>query len=197
MDLLTDLTKGLETIEPFLKAYNFEFDAYDMAKGTTGYFALASYKNNNKKFTIDYRFSIGQALYQYENSIVTHPYYLDNLGFADKKLHSNFQSENEIEVFTHLLHDFEYLVDDFFMGECVKLKEISEQQDNIISKIDRNLRKENSIRIDNIRIEKARQLFRKKEYQKCLDIYRFVDNNNLLTDLDDNIIAFCTRHIER
>lgn len=197
MDLSTDLTKGLETIEPFLRAYNFEPDLYDMAKGSEGYFAIASYKNNNKKFTIDYHFSIGQALYQYENSIASHTHYLDNLGFADKKLHTVFKSVYELDAFENLLHDFEYLVDDFFMGECAKLKEISELQDNIITRIDRNLRNENSIRNDNIRIDKARQVFRQKEYQKCLDIYRFVDNNNLLTELDENIIAYCTRHIER
>lgn len=194
MQLLRDLSKGLSTIEPFLRGYGFELDEYEIEKGSEGHFALATYKHENKKFIIDYSFSIGQALYQYNDSIASHPFYLDQLGFADKKKHKDFLSDNQLAEFKYLLHDFEYLVDDFFKGDCNKLKAISELQDNIITELDRKLRKEKSIRFDDIRIERARQIFRKKEYKKCLNIYRFIDNKNLLEELDNRIIEFCERH---
>ena len=61
--------------------------------------------------------------------------------------------------------------------------------------VDRKVRGETSIKNDVIRIEKARERFRNKELQKCLDTYKVVENNNLLTDLDDNIIAYCDRNL--
>jgi len=194
MQLLNDLSKGLETIQPFLNGYGFELDEYNIEKKSGEHFALATYKNENKKFIIDYRFSIGQILYQYENSIASHPFYLDQLGFADKKQHNDFLSDNHLAEFKHILHDFEYLTDDFFKGECKKLKKISELQDNIITEVDRKARKENSLRVDILRIEASRQAFRTKEYKKCLDIYKFVDHKNLLMELDNKIIEYCKRH---
>lgn len=195
MQLLKELTKGLEIIEPFLTGYGFELDEYDIEKNEEGHFTLVTYRNGSKKFIIDYRFSIGQALYQYDHSVVSHPFYLDNLGFADKKQKKVFLSENSPEIFRYILHDFEYLVDDFFKGDCNQLKEISKLQDNTFTDIDRKLRKENSARIDTIRIEKARQEFRNKQFKKCLEIYRFVDHKNLLLELDNKIMEYCNRNI--
>ena len=195
MQLIKDLSIGLETLDPFLKGYGFEFDKYDVDKRSEGHFTLASYKNDSKKFIIDYRFSIGQVFYQYDDSIVSHPFYLDHLGYSDKKRHRGFIYGNKLEVFNHILHDFEYLIDDFFKGECYKLKEISELQENIITEVDRKIRKENSLRLDDIRIEKARREFRNRDHIKCLDLYKFVDNKSLLNELDFKIMEYCNRHI--
>ena len=195
MQLIKELTKGLEIIEPFLKEYGFELDEYGIEKKLEGHFALATYKNESKKFIIDYRYSIGQVLYQYDNSIASHPFYLDNLGFKDKKLHKGFISVIQPEEFNHILHDFEYLTEDFFKGECIKLQQISALKDNIINEVDRKIRKEKSIQLDSFRIEKARQYFTKKEFQKCLDMYKFVDNKDSCGELDYKAIEYCKRHI--
>jgi len=195
MQVLKELTKGLEIIEPFLKGYGFELDEYDIEKNQQGHSTLVVYRNESKKFIVDYRFSFGQALYQYHDSVVSHPFYLDNLGFADKKRKKDFLSEDSHKVFKYILHDFEYLVDDFFKGDCTQLKVISKLQDNTITDIDRKLRKENNVRIDSIRIEKARQEFRNKQFKKSLDIYKFVDHKNLLLELDNKIMEYCNRNI--
>lgn len=195
MQLIKELTKGLEIIEPFLKEYGFELDEYEIKKKTEGHYALATYTNKSKKFIIDYQFSIGQVLYQYDSSIASHPFYLNNLGFEDKKLHKGFISIVQLEEFNHILHDFEYLTDDFFKGECEKLQQISALKDNIITEVDRKIREEKSIQFDSFRIEKARQYFSRKEFQKCLDIYWFVDNKDLFGDLDNKAIEYCKRHI--
>jgi len=195
MQLIQELTNGLKILEPFLKGYGFELDEYGVEKKPEGHFAVATYKNKSKKFIIDYHFSVGQVLYQYENSIASHPFYLDNLGFEDKKLHKGFISVVQHEEFNHILHDFEYLTDDFFKGECQKLQKISALKDNIITEVDRKIRIEKSLQFDSFRIEKARQYFSKKEFQKCLEIYRFVDNKDLLGELDNKAIEYCKRHI--
>jgi len=195
MLLIEDLSKGLEILDPFLKGYGFAFDKYNFGDNSDSHLSLASYKNENKKFIIDYRFSTGQILYQYGNCIVSHPFYLDNLGFTDKKKHHGFLPNQKLEAFNHILHDFEYLLDDFFKGECYKLKEISELQENIITEVDRKIRLENGIRLDNIRIEQARREFRNTDHVKCLDIYKFVDNKYLLVELDFKIMEYCNRHI--
>lgn len=195
MQLLKNLVTGLDTLEPFLKEYGFELDKYDIEKNAEGHYTSVTYRNERKKFIIDYRFSIGQVLYQFDDSIVSHRFYLDNLGFSDKKHKKAFLSDHNLEVFKDILHDFEYLVDDFFKGDCNKLKKIAELKDNTITEDDRKVRKENSIRIDTIKIEKARQEFRIKELKKCLDIYKFVDNRNLLVELDNKIIEYCKRNL--
>ena len=177
-----------------MKGYGFERDEFGVEKKPEGHVAIATYKNKGKKFIIDYHLSIGQVLYQYENSIASHPFYLDNLGFEDKKLHKGFISVIQLEEFKHILHDFEYLTDDFFKGECNKLQKISALRDNIIDEVDRKIRKEKSIQFDSFRIEKARQYFSKKEFKKCLDIYKFVDNKNLFGELDNKAIEYCKRH---
>ncbi len=190
-----ELKEGLEILTPFLTEHNFRLDKFIDKKGSREQFTVASFKNESKQFIIDYRFSIGQVLYQYDNSILSHPFYLDQLGFADKKLHKDFISDNKLEEFKYILHDLKYLVDDFFTGECIRLKEFAKLQNNIITELDRKVRGETSIKNDIIRIDKARQRFRNKELQKCLDTYKTIENNNLLTDLDDNIIAYCNRNL--
>lgn len=195
MLLLEDLPKGLEILEPFLKGYGFEFDKYNFDNNSDSHLTLASYKNDSKKFIVDYRFSTAQILYQYGNCIVNHPFYLDHLGYSVKRKHNGFMPNQRLEAFNHILDDFEYLLDDFFKGECDKLKEISELQENIITEVDRKIRLTHNIRLDNIRIEKARREFRNKDHIKCLDIYNFVDNKYLLVELDFRIMEYCSRHI--
>lgn len=195
MQHLKDLSKGLEKLDPFLKKYGFESDIYDTDININGHFTLASYKNENKKFIIDQSFRIEKVLYQCDDAIVCHPFYLDQLGFADKKKHNNFLQNSKIDAFHDILNDFEYLVDDFFRGECYNLKKIAELQENIITEVDREIRKVNSFRLDNIKVEKARREFRNKEYLICLNIYKFIDNKNLLVDLDYKIMEYCNRHI--
>lgn len=194
MEQTTDFKEGLEILSPFLVQHNFVLDKFIDKKGSREQFTVVSFKNENKQFIIDYRFSIGQVLYQYDNLILSHPFYLDQLGFADKKRHKDFIADNKLEEFKYILHDLKYLVDDFFTGECIKLKEFAKLQENIIIELDRKVRGETSIKNDIIRIEKARQKFRNKEFQKCLDTYKAIENNNLLTELDDNVIAYCKRN---
>ena len=195
MFLLKGLAKGLEIIDPFLVGHGFKFEDFNINNGEDGKFAHASYINENKKFIIDYRFSIGEVLYQFEDSTISHPFYLDQLGFADRKLHKDFLIENNLEAFNYILHDFNFLIEDFFEGDCIKLIEFSKLQDKIITEIDRKIRKENSVRFDNIRIEKARQVFRNKDFKKCLAIYKAVDNKNLFEEIDNKVIEYCKRHV--
>jgi hypothetical protein len=196
MKSLINFTKGLEIINPFLNEHSFHFDKYEKGSDSSGEYIKGSFRNQQKKFLIDYRFSIGQILYQYENSIISHTYYLDQLGFKNKKLHTGFLSEDKPEEFNNILHDFYFLVDDFFKGECKKLKEFSKLEDNIIFELDKEIRLKNNIQNDKIRIEKAREQFRTKEFKKSIDIYNLVENRNLLSDLDENIIEFGKRHYD-
>jgi hypothetical protein len=195
MQHLKEVIKGIESIEPFLFGYGFEFEDYQIGIGPDRHFTIASYRNESKKFLVNYHFSFVQVHYQYENSVASHPFYLDQLGFADKKLHRDYTSNFQHDAFRNILHDFEYLIEDYFSGKCTRLIEISKLHDSIITEFDRNIREESNIRIDTIRIEKARQEFRKKEFNNCLKIYKVIDNRDLLGELDNKIIEFCKRHI--
>jgi hypothetical protein len=195
MLLPDDIKKGLEILTPFLTTHDFELDSFLSGKDLKDDFAIVSFKKERKKFIIDYRFSIGQALYKFDNSIISHPFYLNQLGFENRRWHKDFLSDQRLEGFKQILHDFEFVVDDFFKGECNKLKEFAELEKSVTSELDRNILIERGVRIDKVVIEKARQEFRIKELKMCLDSYSLVENVNLLLDLDKKIIEYCKRNI--
>ena len=195
MQPLPALTQGLEILNPFLTKQGFKFDDYENGKGVGEQFTVGTYINGNKKFILSYHPSIGQVIYQFDKAKIYHDFYLDQLGLAYKKKFQDFLSADKLLAFTHILHDFEFLVDDFFQGQCIKLKEFSKQQDNILADYNKKSHEEFSIRFDKIRIETARDEFGRKDFKKTMGIYSKVENKNLLNDLDKNIIAYCKRHI--
>lgn len=84
MQISNDLSKGLEIIEPFLKQHDFKFKKHEEFKGSNSHFLLTKYKKDRKEFILGYHCSIGQVVYQFENISLSHDFYLDKLGFANK-----------------------------------------------------------------------------------------------------------------
>ena len=197
MQISTDLTKGLEILEPFLKVHDFEFKNQEDFKSPTSHFLLTKYQKDRKEFILGYHCSIGQVVYQFDNLAVSHDFYLDKLGLAKKKQFQDIQTSDKLLPFENILHDFNFLVDDFFAGECNRLKEIARLHDNIINEYDKKAREGYNIEFDKLRIDKARQEFRIKNFKKSLELYRSIEYVNLINDLDKNIIAFCERNIAR
>jgi len=196
MQLLSDMTKGLEILEPFLKEHDFKFDSFENFRASSGQFTLAKYKNQSKEFILGYDFSIGQVVYQFEQLSVSHDFYLDHLGYTDQKKFQDIQTKDKLIHFQYLRNDFEFLIEDFFQGECLRLKEISKLQDNFITEYGKNARKEFNIPFDKIRIEKARQDFRNKEFEKCLTGYENVVNKEFMNDLDNKLNEYSRTHIK-
>ncbi len=194
MKPLTDLTNGLQILEPFLFRYGFVLDNYENGKGSGGQFTIANYKKGNKKFIIGYRFSIGELGYQFENFSVGHTFYLDHLGFADKKQFPDYQSDDKLLAFRHILHDLEFLIEDFFIGSCDQLVEAAKLQDKFIKEHNEKSQIEYNYQFDKIAIEKARQKFKEKDYKKCLQIYMTIEHKNLLSDFDKKAIDYSVRH---
>jgi dGTP triphosphohydrolase len=193
MQPLTDLTKGLEILDPFLKQYGFLFDNFQNGRGSGGQFTVATYTNNTKKFVIGYRYSIGELYYQFDDFKVGHTFYLDHIGLADKKQFPNFQSDDKLLAFRHILHDLSFLVDDFFTGQCIKLIEASKLQDKFVKEHNEKAQEEYNNHFDKVKIERARQKFKDKEYRKTLELYATVENKNLLSEIDKKTIAYCER----
>ena len=171
MQPLTELTKDLKVLEPFLKHYGFVLDNYENGKGSGGQFTIATYVNGRKKFIIGYRYSIGELGYQLDNFKVGHTLYVDHLGFADKKQFPDFQSDDKLIAFRHILHDLDFLIDDFFVGQCIKLIEASKLQDKFIKEHNEKAQEEYNNHFDKVTIERARQKFNDKEYKKTLELY--------------------------
>lgn len=194
METLTDLTKGLEILEQFLGRHGFTLDNYENGKGSGGQFTVAIFKNGRKKFIIGYRFSIGELDYQFEDYIVGHTFYLDHLGLSDKKQFPDFQSEDKLLAFRHILHDFNFLVEDFFQGTCDKLVEAAKLQTKFIKEHNEKAQEEYKNHSDQMKIESARHKFKEKDYKGTLVIYKTVVQKTLLSDLDKKTIEYCERH---
>ncbi|MRX47822.1 hypothetical protein [Pedobacter puniceum] len=194
MEPLKDLTKGLEILVPFLGRHGFTLDNYENGKGSGGHFTVATFKNGRKSFIIGYRFSIGELGYQFDNYQVGHTFYLDHLGLADKRQFPDFQSDDKLLAFRHILHDLDYLVDDFFQGSCDKLVEAAKLQDKFVKEQNEKAQADYNNHFDLMKIDRARHKFKEKDYKGTLEIYKTVEHKNLLNDLDKKTIEYCKRH---
>jgi hypothetical protein len=195
MQPLTDLVKGLEILEPFLTRHAFAFDNYENGKGSGGQFTNAYFKSGLKKFVIGYRYSVTELYYQYDSFKVGPAFYLDHLGFADKKQFPDFQSDDKLLAFRHILHDFDFLVDDFFNGSCDKLIEAAKLQNMFVKERNQKAQEEYNKHFDQMKIERARHKFKEKDYKGTLDIYNTVEHKSLLNVLDKKTIEYCERHV--
>ncbi|QEC57128.1 hypothetical protein [Flavisolibacter ginsenosidimutans] len=195
MQPLPELVKGLEVLKLFLKYYDFAFDKYENGKGSGGQFSVVTFKKNNKKFILGYRYSIGYVIYQCDESQVSHDFYLNGLGFAEQKQFPDFQSDDKLLAFHHVLHDFQYLINDFFAGECLQLKFLAKQQMEQLEERIRKSKEEGKYQFDRLKIERARQAFKKKDYHQCYETYRGIEYREILTELDKKTIAYCRKHI--
>jgi hypothetical protein len=194
MQPLTDLLKGLEVLEPFLTRHGFAFDNYENGKGSGGQFTNATFRSGRKKFVIGYRYSVTELYYQFDDFKVGPEFYLDHLGFADKKQFPGFQSDDKLLAFRHILHDFDILVDDFFQGSCDKLVEAAKLQAKFVKEHNEKAQEEYKNHSDLMIIENARHKFKEKDYKRTLDIYKTVEHKALLNDLDKKTIEYCKRH---
>ena len=190
---IADLEKGIEIIEPFLKLYDFDFKGFEDFRGEGRHLTLAKFKNKRKEFILGYCFSVGQIVYQFDNLSVGHDFYLDKLGFGSKKKFEGVQTEDKLLPFKFILSDFEYLIEDFFEGECIRLQAYSKLQDNIIKEYDHKARKRCNRQFYELRILEARSEFINKNYNKAIEIYSSIDFKSLMNDLDGKIIEFCKK----
>ena len=190
---IADLEKGIEILEPFLKLYDFGFLGFEDFRGAGRHFTLAKFKNERKEFILAYYFSVGQIVYQFDNSSVGHVFYLNKLGFGSKKKFESVQTDDKLLPFKYILSDFDFLVEDFFEGECIRLQAYSKLQDNIIKEYDHKARKTCNRQFDELRILEARSEFINKNYKKSMDIYLSIDFKSLMNDLDGKIIEFCNK----
>ncbi len=162
-----------------------------------GQFTNATYIKEKKKFVIGYRFSVGRLEYHFNNSVVMHNFYLDGLGYADKRQYPNSQSEDLQTPFRHILADFEYLKNDFFVGQCVELKKIAISQTKYYEELQARLYADEELKNDKKIIDRARQQFKFKNYKGCIDIYKTVSKNYLLTEFDKTTLQRCKDHLTK
>lgn len=190
MNPLPELTNGLKILEPFLTKFGFTLDNFENGKGSGGQFTLATYKNGDKKFVIGYRYSIGELYYQCQDKAVGHEFYLKQLGHGDKMKFPDFQSDDSLETFRNVLHDFELIQVDFFEGNCKEFVRIERLQADYINE----LKKESEIKgrnfSDTLKIAKAREKFKIKDYEQSLKIYKTVDHQDILSDFDLRTIDY-------
>lgn len=195
MNPLPELTNGLKILGPFLTKYGFTLDNYENGKGSGGQFTTSTYVNGDKKFVIGYRYSIGELYYQCGDLAVGHDFYLKQLGHGDKMKFPDFQSDDRLETFRNVLHDFDLIRSDFFEGDCKELRKIEKLQKEHIDKLQRQSQITGQDEGDIRKIEKAREKFKTKDYKGSLDIYRTIDNKNILSDFDLRAMDFCKQRV--
>jgi len=195
MTPLPELTNGLGLLEPFLTRHGFTWDNYENGKGSGGHFTTATYKNGDKKFVIGYRFSIGELYYQCGDFAVGHDFYLKQLGHGDKMKFPDFQSDDKLESFRHILADFELIKADFFEGNCKELKRIAKIQKETTETENNRRQTEYTDSFDLEIIRKARREFKDKKFNESIKTYRTVKKKELLTDLDKKMLKIANEQV--
>jgi len=193
----SEFIAGLKTLEPFLFNYGFKLDNMETQQASGGQFTNATYINGKKKFIIGYRYSVGRLDYHFDKSVAMHNFYLEGLGYADKIQYPNSQSEDLQTSFRHILADFEYLKDDFFLGQCVELKKIAILQIKYYEELQTKLYADEELKNNKRIIDKARQQFKIKNYKRCIDIYKTVGKNYALTEFDKITLQRCYEHLTK
>lgn len=192
---VTDLVNGFEILKPFLTSYGFTFDSYENGKSSGGHFTAATFLKGNKKFIIGYRFSIGYVVYQCEHSQVGHEFYVDGLGYSKEKQFPDFQSGDKLLPFRHILHDFNFLIQDFFAGDCIRLKALAVEQANQLEELRQKAFEDGKYENDRMKVQKARNAFKSKHYRECLEIYASIEHVSVLSELDKKMISYCRSSI--
>ena len=195
MNPLQELVNGLGLLEPFLTTHGFTLDNYENGKGSGGQFTIATYKNGDKKFVIGYRFSIGELYYQCDDLAVGHDFYLRQLGFADKMKFPDFQSDDKLDSFRHILADFELIKVDFFEGDCKELKRIAKVQKETIDLENKKRQTDYTDHFDLDIIRRARQEFKDKKFKESIRTYGTVKKKELLTDLDRKTLKIANERV--
>lgn len=188
MSPVPELVSGLTLLEPFLESSGFVLDSYENGEGSGGHFTIATFKNGHKKIVIGYRFSVGQLDYRYDDSVVGHDFYLKQLGHAETMKFPDFQSDDKLESFRHILADFQLLKSDFFNGDCKELIRIVKIQKAAIEKEGNKRQVEYDDHFDHAIILRARREFKEKKFKESAMTYKTVRNAELLTDLDKKIL---------
>jgi hypothetical protein len=192
---LPELIDGLKLLEPFLTKYGFTLDKFENQKGSGGQFTTATYIKGNKKFVIGYRASIGELYYQCGKLTVGHPFYLEQLGHKDKMKFPDFQSDDKLQSFRHILQDFELIKKDFFEGDGTELNRISKIQDKVSKARNKESQAKYTDSFDLKIIRKARQEFKDKKYKDAINTYGTVNNKELLTDIDTKTLKIARERI--
>lgn len=193
----SEFIAGLKILEPFLINYGFKLDNMETHQGSGGQFTNATYINGKKKFIIGYRYSVGRLDYHFDKSVAMHNFFLDGLGYADKMQYPNSQSEDLQTSFKHILADFKYLKDDFFLGQCVELKKIAVLQIKYYEELQTKLYAEEELKNIKKIIDKARQQFKLKNYKSCTEIYNTVSKSYVLTEFDKTTLQRCKDHLTK
>jgi len=192
---LPELINGLKLLDPFLTKYGFTLDSYENGKGSGGQFTTATYSNGEKKFVIGYRYSIGELYYQCGKLTVGHPFYLEQLGQGDKMKFPDFQSDDKLQSFRHILQDFELIKKDFFEGDGTELKRIAKIQDKVSKARNKESQAKYTDSFDLRIIRRARQEFKDKKYNDSINSYGTVNNKELLTDIDTKTLKIARERL--
>lgn len=103
----------------------------------------------------------------------------------------DFQCDDKLQTFRNVLHDLDLIKNDFFEGDCNELVRIEKLQVCYIKELENESEIKENNSSDILKISRAREKFKAREYEKTLKIYESVINKNLLTDFDLRTIDYC------
>ena len=110
------LLAGIELLNPVLVPAGFVFTLNDHGKGSGGWFASGSYKRDERRLELHFRYSLGLVQYHVGTYKLDHESYMRFAGVYGQNKYPDFP-ERPLESFVHLASDISTYCSDFLSGD--------------------------------------------------------------------------------
>jgi hypothetical protein len=116
MTPLAALRRGLEILDPTMRANGFAFSQVVSGRGSGGNYARGSYIKGDRRLELHYRFSLGLVTYHIGGDALRHEVFMRAILGADKRSRYPGFSDDAMAAFKDLRFDLETYAGDFLRG---------------------------------------------------------------------------------
>ena len=117
IDPVKQLREGARILDPLMNAHGFTFSMDATGKGSGGHFAQGSYRHENRRLELHYRFGLGVVIYHMGEFSLEHGDYMRLLGVHKDSKFCSASLDTTLDGFSRLKEDLECLCTDFLAGD--------------------------------------------------------------------------------
>ena len=110
------LVAGADILGAVLRPHGYKFRLENEGKGSGGYFASGSFRKDDRRLELHFRYSLGLVTYHIGNCSLDHEKYMRCLGVYGHNQYPDFPAE-PMESFHHLTEDLQNYCSDFVAGD--------------------------------------------------------------------------------
>ena len=174
--------EGVTILGDVLTRHGFAFEHLDEGRGSGGHFCAGRYTRGDKSLEFHLRHSLGLVTYRVDADEVSHKAYMKALGVADRAAYPGF-SDDPLDGFRHLAHDISHFADDFTTGDGAVIARAALVEREQLA--DERMRKMAGQVGDQRKLERARQLFKLRDWSAVVELLDSLQYPALMSKSDE------------